>query len=183
MGQRGEKRLEVVAADHLDGASELQVEPAAPGYGDLVVEGLAKQCMGEVIVAGFAQGFDHTGLQGLVDCRAADVFIDIVRQRGQQPELEGAADDRCSGEHLVRAGGQAIQAAPDDFLDAFGNAQRTACAGCRTFLCEQARHFTDEQGVAFGLHVNRIDQRRGKGRTAGQMHHVRRFGMGQPTQA
>ena len=192
MRQRRQVALEIVGVNRLDHTHQSQVQAASLRPRNFVVKRFAKQGVRELVAAGLAQVVDHPRVQGLLDRVGATLLVAVVEQASQQAQFERPTDHRGRGEHPIGRVRQAVQAPADHLLDALRNAQRSAAAcGCGVLhavvrehlLQQQAGDLADEQRVALGLLMDRVDPGGRQGSVASQTHHASRLGARQAGQA
>ena len=156
-----EERVEVVAVARLDRLADAAVEARAAGGGQVLLERLAQQRVGERVAPGHARGLDqdaraHGGVEGV-----EQLVLGHVDDALEHRQLELAADQRRDLKHALRALGQPRDAALDHVAQAVGHREAAALAAVARVaaLLQVAHELLDEERVAVGLVADRLHGR------------------------
>ena len=180
LGQMG---LRIGGVEILQRVSNLMVKLRPPGAGERVVRGVPDEGMLEQDSTGGA-GYrsDDTSAHGLVE-DAEELIATAAAHSFEHLEVKFTTEHGGKREHVEARRGEVTKPATDHFADSLRDGELLDRAGLEAALLdEQAHHFADEERIALGLGLNRIDERLGRS-TAGRGLDVLRDGrLGQTLQ-
>ena len=165
VGQLRQVRLRVRPVEALQHLRHLAVEPHSTGGLELVVERLPDEPVREGVSARAARQLeDDAGGHRLVEHLQHPVLRETAHARERiEPEL--APEHRGNGQHPVALRREAIEAPPDHLAHALRNADapRGHAVGVLQppIADEQPHDLVHEEGIALGLAVDRLHERRG----------------------
>jgi hypothetical protein len=156
-GQLRQVGLEVGGVDRFERLARSQVELLPPRRAQVVVERVSYERVAEAKPAGRSGDVVEDALgDRLVECveqlvagKAADP------SEGIQPELP--AQNRRGHEQVPAAPGEPPEPASDHRAHSRRNSQQLVRRGDTAFGVQQPHHLADEERIAFGLGVDRLD--------------------------
>ena len=123
--------------------------------GQLVVQCVAGQYVGELVAPGIACAVDDAFGIGLLEGNQHPILGQIVDRCAQHAQAEVRADYGRALQYAPGQRGYPAHPACDEGADAFRHVPRGRCrergGGQPTFLCEMARYFGNEEWVAARL--------------------------------
>ena len=185
VGHVGGVCLGAFAVHLLHGLGDPEVQALAPREGEAADQCLADELVGEAeagldgVIGGgcrkIIRGNDQIGTLSLVD--GIEEAISAELSEGlKHLEAEVAADDRCVGKRGTAVLAHALEAPANDKTDAFRHVELAdlkvrppapLCVEEPSLLREVLEDFFHKEGVAFGLTVDRLDER-GRRRLGGE---------------
>ena len=151
----------------LDRLADLAVQAHAACRGHVLVERLAHDGVREAVVLGRVRLLDdQAGGDRLVE-QVEELVALALADDLERVEVELPPEDRRDREHLVAVVGEVLQPPADDLADALRDPDAPAAGGVGlvepALGREQAHDLADEERVALGLAVHRLDEGLGRG--------------------
>src|SRR5439155_16702425 len=165
LGQMG---LRIGGVEILQRVSNLMVKLRPPGAGERVVRGVPDEGMREQDSTG-GTGYcsDDTSAHGLVE-DAEELIATAAAHSFERLEVKFTTEHGGEREHVEARRGEVTKPATDHLADSLRDAELLDRAGLEAALLdEQAHHFADEERIALGLGLDRVNERLGRS-TAGR---------------